>query len=120
MVRVHLLLLASAVLLSGCVPLQMLDPNGGTETPMVPSGSFGGAGPPARVQQVKTSFAPGSTDSAVQVDVVRRKVLIANPEVGVKPLTGLIGEPRAEVFHQGTQSIWVTEGLVKRCKSEGE
>jgi hypothetical protein len=108
------------LLLAGCVPLQFLDQSlGEAETPMVPNNPFGSPGP---VQQkvVKASFAPASGEMALRVDAVRHAILAANPSLSVRPVAATIGAPHAEIFHQGTQVIYVTEGLVKRCKNDGE
>src|SRR5262249_24357456 len=102
------------LLLAGCVPLQFLDSSfGEPETPMVPTNPFG---TPAPVQQtpVKASSSPASGEMALRVDVVRHAVLAANPSLGVRPVAATIGVPHAEIFHQGTHIIYVTEGLIKR------
>ncbi len=106
------------LLLAGCLPLQTLDPSlGPQETPLVPARPFGG---PAQQTAAKPSFTPASGEMALRVDLVGRKVLAANPSVGVRPLFATLGAPHPEIFHQGTQVIHVTEGLVKRCKNDGE
>jgi hypothetical protein len=108
------------LLLAGCVPLQFLDSSlGEPETPMVPTNPFGS---PAPVQQtaVKASYSPASGEMALRVDVVRHAVLAANPSLAVRPVAATIGAPHAEIFHQGTHIIYVTEGLIKRCKNDGE
>ena len=44
----------------------------------------------------------------------------ANPELGVKPAFLTIGSPQPEIFHQDTSVIYITEGVVKLCKTEGQ
>jgi hypothetical protein len=105
--------------LGGCLPLQLIDPaSEPTEVAQVPASPFAapGAAPPV----TRAAYHPGSADVAMQVDAVGRKVVAANPQLGVKPLFALIGAPQPEVFHQGTQLVYVTEGLVKLCKTEGQ
>jgi hypothetical protein len=114
------LVLAPVLLLAGCLPLQLLDP--GSLVPhaeMVPASPFGSPGPIRNVP-VKAAFSPASTEMALRVDYVRRKVLAANPKLTVQPAVGLSSLPHPEIFHQGTQLIHVTEGLVKLCKNEDE
>jgi hypothetical protein len=114
------LVLAPVLLLAGCVPLPLLDP--GSLVPhseMVPASPFGGPGPVQNVP-VKAAFAPASTEMALRVDFVRRKVLAANPKLNLRPVVATSGLPHPEIFHQGTQIIHVTEGLVSRCKNEAE
>jgi hypothetical protein len=69
----------------------------------------------------KVSYAPGSTEVAMKVDYVGQKILAANPEyIKVKPLFATIGANQTEIFHQGEKMLFVTEGLVKKCQSEGQ
>ena len=108
------------LLLAGCLPLQFIDPSlAEPESAMVPTSPFGSPGPIQQVA-VKTAYAPASGETALRVDVVRRTVLAANPNLGVQPVVATVGLPHVEIFHQGPQIIYVTEGLIKRCKSDGE
>jgi hypothetical protein len=107
-------------LLAGCLPLELLDPSlAPQQTPLVPSTPFESAG---TVQQTvaRPQTSEASTEMALRVDLVGRKVLGANPSIGVRPLFATLGAAPPEIFHQGTQVIYVTEGLVKRCKNDGE
>ena len=63
---------------------------------------------------------PASTDAAVRVDTMGRRLLAANPAIGAKPTFHTIGAPQAEIFHRGTGDIFVTEGMVKQCSSDGQ
>src|SRR5262249_26083685 len=89
------------------------------EAEMVPASPFGSPGPTQNVP-VRTAYAPPSTEMALRVDVVRQSVLAANPKLTVRPLVATLGAPHPEIFHQGTQLIHITEGLVKRCKNDSE
>jgi hypothetical protein len=68
----------------------------------------------------KVSYAPGSADTAVLVDAVGHKILAANPDAQIKPFFATIGATQTEIFHKGDQMLYITEGLVKKCKSEGQ
>jgi predicted Zn-dependent protease len=68
----------------------------------------------------KVSYAPAAAEVAMKVDYVGQKILAANPEAKVKPLFATIGANQSEVFHQGEKMVYITEGLVKKCKSEGQ
>jgi hypothetical protein len=68
----------------------------------------------------KVSYAPGSTEVAMKVDYVGQKILAANQDAKVRPLFATIGASQSEIFHQGDKLIYITEGLVKKCKSEGQ
>src|SRR5262245_2946275 len=66
------------------------------------------------------NLSPGSTEAAARVDTVGRGILAANPQIGAKPLFRTIGAPRPEVFHRGTDDVYVTEGLVRLCETDGQ
>lgn len=93
--------------LSGCLPTQM------SSTPLVPTNAL-------------TSTAQGPEISrelsadARKVIEVGQKLLAANENLTVKPAFILVGKPELEVFHQGNQSILITEGLVQKCTSEDQ
>src|SRR5262245_24198662 len=63
---------------------------------------------------------PASTDAAVRVDTMRRRILATNPAIGAKPTFHTIGAPQPEIFHRSTGDIFITEGLVKLCSSDGQ
>src|SRR5260370_31573718 len=69
----------------------------------------------------RTSAAPAaSTESAARVDLLGRKLLAANKQIGMKPQFMVIGSPQPEIFHKKNEALYITDGLVKRCKTEGE
>jgi hypothetical protein len=105
--------------LGGCLPLQVIDPaSEPKEVAQVPSNPF--TVPPAAPPPTRVAYKSGAADTAMLVDAIGRKIVAANPQLGLKPLFGLIGSQEPEVFHQGTKLIYVTEGLVKQCKTEGQ
>src|SRR5207237_1039878 len=57
---------------------------------------------------------------AARVDIVGRRIIAANPQVGAKPMFATIGAPEPEIFHRGTSDVYVTEGLVKQCSTDGQ
>lgn len=63
---------------------------------------------------------PAGTEAAARVDIVGRRVLAANPHIGAKPLFRTVGATHSEVFHRGTSDVFVTEGLVKQCQTDGQ
>jgi hypothetical protein len=68
----------------------------------------------------RTSIRPATTVSAARVDLLGRKILAANPQIGMKPQFLVIGSPEPEIFHKKTGELFITEGLVRQCKTEGE
>src|SRR5262245_3535112 len=94
---------------AGCIP-------GESSMPLVPANPFGNA--PAIQPPRQTAYAPASEETAKRVGLVGQKILVANPQLSVRPLFRTIGAPQAEVFHNGTTQICLTEGLVKQCATE--
>jgi hypothetical protein len=106
--------------ISGCIPEMMHEFIGdNTNTTLVPDrvvdGNPAQPPPPARV-----SYAPASGDTGLRVDNIGRKILAANPGIGLKPAFATIGAPTPEVFHRGVAELYITEGLVKQCASENQ
>jgi len=103
---IGLAILASA----GCVP-----PDSGHM--LVSENPFGGPAvtpPPSR-----SSFPPASTEAGSRVDALLRKIVAANPQLGIKPVIVTIGASDPEIFHRGTSEIDITEGLVNQCRTDG-
>jgi hypothetical protein len=103
--------LGALPVLGGCLPIQ--------EEPLqtVKPGEFK---PP------KDFKAPGPAPSAVSIEQKRRiddvaaKVIGSNRESGLRPVPLMIGGPSPEVFHKGTEIIYITEGLAGKCRTEGQ
>lgn len=94
---------------------------------LVPSEPFGfGASTPRQAGQIQTvsrnnaSAPAASTESAARVDLLGRKILASNPQIGMKPQFMVIGSPQPEVFHKQSEALYITDGLVKQCKTDGE
>jgi hypothetical protein len=108
--------LGVACLLAGCHGMQLYEP---PPTATVSSNPFG-------LQEsrraAKVSYQPADEALATKVDGVGRKLLAANPQLGLKTtLFATIGNaPHPEIFHTNAGMIYVTEGLVTRCAGEGE
>lgn len=63
---------------------------------------------------------PASTEAAARVDSLGRRILAANPQAAARPLFRTIGAPQPEVFHRGTSDVFITEGLVRQCATDGQ
>jgi hypothetical protein len=63
---------------------------------------------------------PGSTETCARVDTLGRRLLAANPQLGAQPLFTTIGVTDPEVFHRGVESVYITEGLVRQCTTDGQ
>jgi hypothetical protein len=97
--------------LAGCV-------SHGTET--VPSNPFGNPSATSTPPKTAAAYAPATPEVSMRADCIGRKILAANPELGLKPLFATIGDPKPEIFHQGTTIVYSTSGLVGMCKTDGE
>lgn len=76
---------------------------------------------PAPAGRVSHAPVPAAEDSiCVRVDYVGRKLLAANPQIGVKPLFATIQAKDAELFHVDQRVIYITDGLVKQLPSEAD
>jgi hypothetical protein len=112
-------LLPCWLILAGCVPLDVLNPDAKTGSALVPSSPFGV--PPAPVPQTHTvAFAPAARDTALRVDRVGHDILAANPQIGIKPLFATLGASQPELFHQGSRMVDITEGLVAKCQGDSQ
>jgi hypothetical protein len=97
----------------GCVPDE--------ELTTVPSG-----GPLARSTSLAPPdlyhlpHAPATEAVAARVGEVGRKVLTANHELKQQPVFFTLGVEHEELFHQGDGQVYITEGLARKCKTEGQ
>lgn len=95
----------------GCFPEE-------THTQLVPTNPFPNSPIIQPPKQVTSS--PASEEAAKRVGLVGQKILLANPQLSIRPLFRTIGAPHQEIFHQGLDQLFITEGLVKRCSTEGQ
>lgn len=81
----------------------------------------GMSGPSAIKGLVKTpQLSPASKEEAIRIDMVGQKLMAANRQAGLRPMFTAIGVPTSELFHRGTDALFVTEGLTKKCATEGQ
>lgn len=63
---------------------------------------------------------PGSLQAAERVDTLGRRIIAQNTFTGLEPLFHTVGVKEPMLFHRGTAELFISEGLVERCKSEQE
>jgi hypothetical protein len=115
------LLLAMAALAGGCVPSDLLQPDAPTSgAAMVQNSPFATPTSVTARPNLGTKPAPAAAEVGIVVDRIGRQILVANPAVAVKPVFLTIGAQQPEIFHQDTSVIYITEGLVRLCKTEGQ
>jgi len=96
-----------------------------TKNTLVPSEPFGnGLTGPRQAMSAQTvshvTASPASMESAARVDRLGRNILAANHQIGLKPQFMVIGSPQPEIFHKQVEALYVTDGLVKQCRTDGE
>jgi hypothetical protein len=93
---------------------------------LVPSDPLGNGmtaasqGSATRTVSRTSSINPAPAESAARVDRLGRNILAANHQIGLRPQFMVIGSPQPEIFHKQGEALYVTDGLVKQCKTDGE
>jgi hypothetical protein len=101
------------LLLAGCLPTLPEE----SPTQQVPSAPFTESRRPI---PTKVNYAPASPETSFRVVMIKDKLLGESPKVGIKPNVAAIGSADPEIFHTGLNQIFITEGLVRQCQSEGQ
>ena len=57
---------------------------------------------------------------AARVDQVGRQLVGATPFLGIEPTFHVIGHPEPEICHPDSGGIFISAGLVERCRSDAE
>jgi predicted Zn-dependent protease len=63
---------------------------------------------------------PASVETARRVDDLAKRIVEQNTFTGLEPIIRVIGVPEAVLFHRGPTELFISEGLVKKCKTEPE
>jgi predicted Zn-dependent protease len=63
---------------------------------------------------------PANTEIAQRVENMGHRIIAQNTFVGIEPLFTTIGVPESVLFHRGPEQLFISEGLVKLCKSDAE
>jgi hypothetical protein len=104
-------LLVSALLLAGCVERD-------AHSLLVPGE------PPGKLVAMQypreLEVTPASKEISEGVARVGQKVIAANREIGLRPHFMTIAADTEEIFHRGRTQILITDGLARRCTSEGQ
>jgi hypothetical protein len=87
-------------------------------TRVVSSGPMAPAPPASRTERY-VSPAPATEATAQRVLAVGQKVVLANPQMGLRPIFLTVGSPQPEIFHRGGTlegyQVVISEGLANRC-----
>ena len=99
--------------LAGCAPMPMLPEEAATA--QVSSTPFA---EPRAAAPTRVNFAPASQDTSIRVLLIKDK-LVGNNSGGLPHVTA-IGSADPEVFHVSLNQIYITEGLVRQCETDGQ
>ena len=58
---------------------------------------------------------PATTENAIRAGTLGKKIIDANKPIGIRPSIHTIGGDQIEVFHRGTEQIFLTDGLVRQA-----
>ena len=97
--------------LAGCLPDE-------TRRAPVPS-AWDGTPYASRVPKIP-ELSAASTEIASRVDSVGRDILAANPQIGIRPQFLTLGVEEPTVFHRGPGELYISEGLVRQCETDGQ
>jgi len=103
----------------GCFSLVLLAGSGCQWDELQSGNSFFGPMKQAKVPP-SGKLPQSSVDVASRVDALGGQILAANPDVTIRPIFVAIGVPPLTVFHRGTTEIYVSDGVVQKCKTDGE
>ncbi len=75
-------------------------------------------------EKVKTPGTPkipaALIETTERVELLGRRIIAQNVFTGLEPAFVAFGIPETVLFHRGTEAIFISEGLVKKCKTEAE
>jgi hypothetical protein len=74
--------------------------------------------PAPQVPAIKRSYAPATEEVAKRVLTLGQQIVVANPQIGMRPIFVTIGSPEPEIFHRGQNQVIVTEALAKQCTTD--
>ncbi len=63
---------------------------------------------------------PAQLQTAERVETVGRKIITQNTFTGIEPLFHTVGVPESVLFHRGPEELFISEGLVSKCKTDQE
>lgn len=70
--------------------------------------------------RIPKDMPPAPTETASRVYAVGQDILAKNPHLSLRPLFTAIGTSEETVFHSGFSVVYISEGLVRKCKTDAE
>jgi hypothetical protein len=81
-------------------------------------------GASSRVQKIRTPLTEKQTHAqqvtGQRVEVLGRQIVTQNTFTGIEPVFHFLGVKDPTLFHKGTEELFISEGLVKKCKTDDE
>ena len=65
-------------------------------------------------------YAPATEEVGKRVGLIGEKLLAANRQTSIHPVFQTIGASQPEVFHRDTTAVYITEGMVRECKTDAQ
>lgn len=86
---------------------------------LVSANPFGGGGP-TKNAATQVMYAPATEETGKRVGIIGEKLLAANRQTSIHPVFLTVGSSQPEVFHRDTSAVYITEGMVRECKNDGQ
>ncbi len=75
---------------------------------------------PRKAGPSRVNYPHASQETSYRVLLIKDKLINENLKFGLKPYVLAIGSADPEVFHVGTNQIFISEGLVRQCQTDGQ
>lgn len=63
---------------------------------------------------------PDHVENSRRVDELTKRIVDQNTFTGLEPIVTVLGFPEAALFHRGTNQLFISDGMVKKCKTDAE
>jgi hypothetical protein len=63
---------------------------------------------------------PSKPEVAERVELLGRKIVAQNTFIGIEPMFFTVGVKEQVLFHRGSEQLFISEGLVEKCKTDAE
>lgn len=110
-----LLCCLALIALTGCPPRSFIAPEGQPTQQVAAC-----LQEPRKAAPTRVNYPPASQETSYRVLLIKDKLINENLKFGLKPYVLAIGSADPEIFHVGTNQIFISEGLVRQCQTDGQ
>ncbi|MBM3997739.1 MAG: hypothetical protein FJ303_26885 [Planctomycetes bacterium] len=109
-----------------CWLLLLLFATGCTQLPLIPDEPLTqqvGSKPfvdPRPANPVRVAIAPAANDVSYRVLLIKNRLVGENPSLALRPAVIALASGDPEIFHVGLNQIYITDTLVRQCRTDGE